>query len=787
MADQQLKNINQDQDSFISKRLIGRILDYWYLFVISLAVCLGLAWLKVYYATPMYKVSSQVLVEENKSGNAQAFSGGELNLSSYFSSRLNLQNEIGILQTTDLCREVVTNLQLNISYFHKGNVRAVELYKSSPFQVFYQPENGFVVPVSWEISFLNQLSNEFVVTAGNSHFKWHFNDTLHYNNGSYYFIKTGKPFDTGATYILSIQNPDAISAQMSANLLPELYLQRSSILRLTYNTNLPEKGVDVLLGIVKAYISRNLNIRNQMSDSTIKFINERIALVGNELGGIETTIQQFKQNNKLTDIASQSQVLVGRSNNYIEQLNTLDVQLQVLQTMLAYVEDEQNNRRPVPSLLNSDATFGGLVGQYNTLQVQRDKILLSLKEDNPLAANLDVQIAGLRSSIIKSLKSQQQALTISRSNLNSQNAEVSGLIRNVPEQERRFLDYNREQSVKQALYLFLLQKKEETAIAKASNVPNASIIENPEVNYTPYEPNKNQTLIMGLIVGLLLPSGFIALRLLLNNKIMSREDVTKLTPVTILSEVGHSETQDLLNLKESGRSSVAEQFRIFRTNMDFALANIQSPVILITSCLSGEGKSFIAANLAQIYSVSGKKVLLMELDLRKPKLSKMLGISNDTGFSNYIITNRPVQEFIRPVTSIDSMVDILPSGPVPPNPAELLLSGKMSQLMADLKKQYDIIIIDTAPIGAVTDAQILGKVSDISLYIIRQGYSIKNSVEIVNDIVLNAKLPSLYLILNDIKAGTSYRYGYGYGYGYGYSYGYAETEKKSSKKWWQRK
>ncbi len=783
MSDQQIQVANvQATSSFNGKKLLSRAIDFWYLYLLSLAICVSFAWFKVHYATPMYKVYAQVLVQDDKNSSSQALNGNGLDYSSLFSGKTNISNEIAILQTTDLSRRVVDNLKLYTGYYHKGSVRSVELYKGSPFTVAYHPDNDTITPLSLELKFPAVNSNEFLITSGADQFKWHFNDTLHYNKASFYFKNKGGGFDTKSSYLFVVQNPDAIAASIAGNLSTDLLSLKSTIISLVYNTNLPEKGVDVLGGVAQAYINRNLEQKNLSSDSTIQFINSRLAIVGSDLGTIETTIQRFKQENKIANIEGQAQQLITSKTGYYQRLSDLEVQLQVIQTMLNYVESDKKNSRPVPALLNSDATFGGLISSYNAEQLQRDKLLLSLKEDNPIVTNVDLQIAGLRGDIIRSLKSQQQALTISKQELDAQNNLISGQIYNVPVQQRQFLDYSREQDVKQALYLFLLQRREEIAIGKASNASNASLISAPKANYNPYQPVSSTAITISILIGLVLPTTFIILKFLLNNKVTSREDVSNATPANILSEIGHNEEQGLLNIKDKGRSIIAEQFRIFRTNMDFALANKKSPVIMITSCVSGEGKSFIAANLGFIYAVSGKKVLLLELDLRRPKLSRMLGISNEKGFSNYVISNEPVSNFIQTVEGYSSLY-VLPSGPIPPNPAELLLSDKLGTLINDLKQQYDYIIFDTAPIGAVTDAQIAGRFADVSLYIIRQNYSIKNSLEVVNDMVLNGKLNNLYIVLNDVSEGASYKYGYGYRYSYGYGYGYAD--KIDKKKWWQ--
>ena len=776
------------QSLFNGKKILFRALRYWYLYVLCLAVCVSYAWFTVHYATPMYKVYAQVLVQDDKSsGGAQALSGGGMDFSSLFGSKINLQNEIVILQTPDLSRKVVDAQKLYISYYDQGDIRQVELYDGTPMEVLYAPDNDTVRPVTMQITFDSETSNSFKIATGSQVIPWHCFDTLHYNNGSYYFVKKTYAFNPRAKLVIVIQNPDAVANSISNNLSAGLLATKGTILNLSYNTNIPRKGEKVLNGVINAYINRTLNNRNDISDSTIQFINKRIGLVGNDLNDIENTIQTFKEKNQITDVSTQAGLLVSNGNAYFQQLNQLEVQLQVIATMLSYIEDETNNSRPVPALLNGDGTFTGLVSNYNSAQVQRDKLLLTLKNDNPIVANLNTQMAGLRSDIIKSLKSQQKALTISKNDLAAQNERINGLLQKVPAQQRQFLDYTREQTLRQTLFLYLLQKREEIAIAKASNVSNASIISSPKASGAPYAPVTTTAYTIGILIGLVLPTSVALLTLLLNNKITSREDISGATPATILSEIGHAQKEGLINVAEEGRSMLAEQFRIFRTNMDFALSGAKNPVILITSTMSGEGKSFVAANLGQIYAISGKRVLLMELDLRKPKLTASLNVSHETGFSNYIVSDRPVGGFIQPIREVSENLFILPAGPIPPNPAELLLSPKTAAMLEEVKLAYDVVIIDTAPIGAVTDAQILSAYASVSLYIIRQNYTTKNSLPIINDLLLTQKIKPLYLVLNDIKSGSSYRYGYGYGYGYkSYGYGYYDGEKRE-RKWWQRR
>lgn len=779
-----------NQGGFNVKKIFQEAIRFWYLYLLSLLICVGYAWFKIHYATPMYRVFGQVLVQSDKNGggSAQALNGGGMDISNLFSNTTNMQNEIAILQTPDLCRTVVDAQKLNISYYNEGDIRRVELYDGTPILVFYHPDHNIVHPVTMLLSFDNEPdANHFRISIGKTDIAGRFFDTLHFNGGSYYFAKKVPYIGPKLKYTISIQDPNATAASIASNLTASLLGTKSTILNLTYNTNIPRKGENVLKGIIQAYINRNLDYKNVTSDSTLQFINGRIALVGGDLNHIENTIQTFREQNHIADIDAQATQLVTNGNSYYQKLNDLDVQLQVLRTMLVYIQDENNNSRPIPSLLNSDGTFTSLTGSYNSMQVDRDKILLTLKADNPLVANMNTQLAGIRSDMIKSLQSQQKALLISRNDLVNQNTIINDQIKKLPSQQRQYLDYSREQDLRQALFLYLLQKREEVAIAKAANSSNVSIISAAKAYGVPYEPVTTTFYTIGVLLGLLLPTVFVVSKVLLNNKVMSRDDVTGATPATILSEIGHNKTAGLLNLSEEGRSMIAEQFRIFRTNLNFTLGAAKCPVIMITSTMSGEGKSFIAANLGQIYAISGKKVLLMELDLRKPKLSEALSLSNQNGFSNYIVSNSPVETFIQPVPLVSGNLHILSSGPVPPNPSELLLSSKTADMMEELKSLYDIIIIDTAPFGAVTDAQILSSFANVTLYILRQGYTTKNSFGIINDILLNNKIQSLYVVINDITGGSSYKYGYGYRYGYGYGYSYQESDKSERRKWWNRK
>jgi len=768
------------KDDFDFKKILNRFFQYWKLYILSVVVLVFLGLMFIRYSTPLYQVTSQVLVQDGQSSTTSSFLSSDMisDFNGMFDLQSNVNNELAILQTKDLLEKVINEMRLNITYYTKGDIKDVEQYHKSPFLATYTPLGDTIPSVKFQLTFPNSgKDNKFVLTTDDTSFTANFYDTIKIAQGKLVISPSGQPFQSNA-YLLGLNSVDAVIGDIKDNLAIELTDKDNSVISLTYNTNIPRKGEDLLKNLIDAYINRNLNEKNQMSDSTIQFINGRIAIVSKELGGIEENIQHFKQENKIADITEQSKVLIGNTSTYYSKLNEVEVQLDVVKTMLNFMKEQENNSRPVPYLLTADPAFLTLSQQYNSLLVQKTQMLLSAKETNPAVQNVDIQINNLRNDILKSLQNQQKALEISRDSIQKENAIIGNLVHEVPAQERTYVDMSRERDVKQALYLYLLQKKEETAITKASNISNAAIIERPRTNVLPYFPNKILILAASLLLGVILPTTGIIIKYLFNNRILTRDDITEATDAPIIAEIGHSDKQGLLSMQSEGRTVIAEHFRVFRTNMDFLTGQNKTTRILITSSMTGEGKSFIASNLSMLYAYSGKRVLLMELDLRKPKLSAMFNVTNDIGFSNYIISNRPHYEFIKQAPGIENLY-IMSSGPIPPNPAELLLSEKMNSLFSELNKEFDIIIVDSPPIGAVTDAQILSKHTNINLYVIRQHYSFKHNLEIVNELTDNNRIPHLYLVVNDVKKGTSYRYGYGYG---GYGYGYAENG-KTRKKW----
>jgi capsular exopolysaccharide synthesis family protein len=395
----------------------------------------------------------------------------------------------------------------------------------------------------------------------------------------------------------------------------------------------------------------------------------------------------------------------------------------------------------------------------------------------------------LKEDILTNLRNIRHTYTVAINDLSVKNNEADVAIKSMPGKERQLLDIKRQQQIFQELYSYLLQKQLETSISSASTISNIRVIEPALYTNYPIKPNRRSAYLLAIALGVLIPVGIIFLLEYLNDKVKTRMDVERATDAPIIGEVGHSEEPGALVVMKNNRKFIAEQFRMIRTNFQYVLMNVEKPVVLVTSTFSGEGKSFISTNLGAVLAVSGKRTVILEFDIRKPKILKGLGLHEKKGITNFIVGNIPVDEIIYPVPEADNLF-VIPCGPVPPNPAEMLLSEKLTKLFDELKKRFDTVIIDTAPAGLVSDAMSLGKFADATMYIIRYNYTFKKQIQLIQDIHSNKKLPKLSIIINDVYTKSTYGsyYGYGsyYAYGYGYAYGsnYFEESRRKKKKWW---
>jgi capsular exopolysaccharide synthesis family protein len=752
-----------EEDGLDFKKLLYTVLQYWPWFLGSLLLCLLFAFLYLRYATPVYRITSKILIKDDKSSPAGSGSQGDLlNELDIFNTKNNVNNEKQVLQTYYVVKKVVDELQLNISYFAVGNIKLGELYKNSPFKIQLLYLKDSVPPQMFDLKF-SDSSPGFTIDNDSLHGKYKLNDTIKTTNTSFIVQSNGISKPQYSKYQISITTPREATEKYLEALNFDISDREASVIEITLHETVPQKGEDILNKLYEVYTHMNEDDKNRIADSTISFIDERLAVVSAELSGVEKNIEQFKIKNQLsTDLPEQARLALNNASDVQKQLTETDVQINVVEALEDHLKG--NSPRVVPNAaVIQDPTYISTVQEYNTLVLERDRQLQTTKPDNPVIQNLNSQIDGVKKNLLVSLDNIKKEMQISRNQLADKNARLLGEIKTGPVKERAFLDISRQQDVKQQLYLYLLQKREETAISKSGTLANSRLIEPGKSDALPFSPKKSLLYLATLCLGILLPTGTIYLKNVLNNTVTNVSDVVKETNVPILGEIGHNATRKTIVAEQNSRTALAEQFRAVRTNLQFLLKGKEHQIIMITSSTVGEGKSFFTINLGSSLAISNKKVVLMELDLRKPKISKELGLSTETGFTDYLISKCKKEAIIKP-TQVHSNLFLISSGSIPPNPAELLLSVEVDELFAWLKAEFDYIIVDTPPAGLVIDPVLIGKYTDAAIYIVRQRQTLKEQLKIVNDFKQNNKIPNLSILINDVKLNKTYGYGYGYGY-----------------------
>lgn len=750
---------------------LDKVLRNWYWFVLSIVAMLFASWLYLRYATPEYNVAAKLLIEDdNKNGGAPGQDA--LQQLQLFDSKSSVDNEVEILKSRFLMEKVVMNLQLNVSYFIEGRVKEAEQFSRLPFTFKWVTLNDSLRNTNYIVSPIG--NDKFSISRAKLTREAKWGDTLQFPEGILRVVRNAAYPFVQDKYIVKITSIDRAVALYRKLVNFNIPNKQVSTIDMTLTTGIPEKGEKVVNKIIETYLQASVEDKNKIADSTISFIDKRLVLVSKELNLVEKDIQSFKETNKVANLDEQAKQMVAGTGDYKRQLTDQQIKLNVVESLQQYVEDDTNNKRVVPSsLVVQDPTFVALIDRYNSLQLEKGRQLLSSTESNPYVQNIDKQLAAVRTDLKNNLISIKKGLQLSVNELTGGANALNREIHQVPAKERVFLDFSRQQAIRQELYVFLLKKREESAISKSSNMAIARIIDPAKSESSPFKPKKIPIYVVAFLLGAVIPAGILYVIEILNKRVSGKQDILSNTSVGILAEIGHSSEKNMMIVNKEKVSPIVEQFRSMRTNLQFVLSGANEKVILLTSSMGGEGKSFIASNLAMVLALSGKKVVLLEMDLRKPKISSNLGIPNNTGFSTYVIGKTTIESILKPSGFHDNFY-VVPSGPIPPNPAELLLLDKTTLLFKELKAQFDYIIVDTAPIGLVTDAQLLGRHADTTLYLVRQGYTYKQQLQLPQELYVKGKMPRINLVVNDVKYGSGYGYSYG-GYGYG---GYGFEEKK---------
>jgi capsular exopolysaccharide synthesis family protein len=767
-----------------AKEVVLKYLSHYPLFIISLVVCVGVGFLYLRYAIPKYAASTLILVKGTQGGTVQQAPSNDL-VGAALNSKLqgNLNNELISLKSSELMQRVVAKNGFNISYFHLGKFLKTDLYTDAPFRLLPQNIVDSNATVTLNIKDLNQNGGLLEYGPENAvkslPFKWNSSFNV---NGSTYVIssKPGIKYAPDMEYSITWVPVWAAAGELAGKMTIAILSEKTSIIQLDMLIENVKRGKEVLDAFVKEYNVSDIEDRNILSQSTIRFINERLELISRELSGVEGNLESYQSSNQIIDMGAQSGQAFGNSNEVAQNLESIKVQQNVAKMLSGYFDNPDKQETLVPSSLGlNDPTLTTLIGKYNELQLQKQKEATYATKNSILFKDLNNQISDVRGGVLESLQNVSKNLKMQENNLLRQNNQYRQFLTSLPRKERVMQEIKRKQSITEGLYLYLLQKREESAITSTSaNISNYKQID-AATGWGPVEPNGTNIKLYSVLLGLLLPIGFIYLRDVLNDKVTSRDDISKKLPLPILGDIGHEVKGNLQGLSVMGRDIIAEQFRIIRTSLSL-IKNKSKQIILVTSSSGGEGKSFVSTNLAAVLAIPGRKVALLEFDLRKPGILKSLQIdTNVPGITNFLKGKTNLVSDLYIVLDEVPTLHIYPSGPIPGNPGDLLISERVNDFFETLKQEYDYIIIDTAPAGLVSDAYILGEYSDVTLYVLRQRVTLKKQLDFISDIFKTQKLKNMALVLNDVKTGGKYGY-YGYGGGYGYE-SYVEATSKRRK------
>lgn len=768
--------------------IVELFLNNWHWFAISAVLCVAAAWLYLSSVSPVYQRNAVMLVKSNNQ-NAQNDLSGMLELNG-IPGGSSVENEVYILRSYQILNDVVQRLHLDVDYIARNGLRRNHLFGELPFEVrfldIYPGYTELTVSVvdekkcrlsHLEVGGEDKDFNELVV----------FNDTL----------------STPAGRIIVSQKPEYISQYIGKDILvtrSDFETATNAVMERIQTSAMDQKSTlvniicqDVNIARADAILSTILLVynetivedKNRIASNTARFIDDRIVIISHELGEVENKLTTFKQEHRIVDLSTNANLYLQEGSKAKEESIQLEAQLSVVEFIKNYVTDKTKSADLIPNVSGvGDTGVQTQIESYNEMMLQRNRLVGNSGENNPVVQNMNNNLAAMRSTIAGSIDNYMRTIRLRLQNARKVENKVNKSIESIPQQEKYALDVMRQQSIKETLYTYLLQKREETAMQLAVTEANIRVVEAPFGSRKPIAPKRMIILMASIVVGIVIPFIYFRLREFWNTGVRGRKDVEDMTTLPVLGEIPsrkEGQGDDQIVVSENKNDRITEAFRLLRTNLDFM--NKGAQILMFTSTMAGEGKTFVSRNLAVILASTGKKVILVDTDIRKRTQSKLSGMQRKEGVSTFLSgTYDEVSQLIIP-GQLHKNVDMLPAGSIPPNPAELLMSDRLEQLMEKLKKQYDYIILDNVPALIVADASIVNRVAEITMYVIRDGVLDRRYLTELERLHQEKKFNNMCVVLNDVKdKGSRYGYGYSYGYGYGYGYGYYTEDGKQRRK-----
>lgn len=762
--------------------LLAYFASKWKWFLLSVLVCGGIAWYHYARSPLVYFRSATVIIKDPS--NKTSTTG--LDRFDNIINKVNVANEILQFRSKKLMREVLQRLHADISYQLEDGLRSNELYNQSPVLLSFPdalPEQHFAFTVTLKDKKSLVLS-DFTGIDVKSDFTVEMYDTVTLSRGmrvvatptNYYNDSwTGTPIRVAKLPMESMVNyyKSALGIQQEE--------EESSILTLALKDGSAARAEDILNTLINVYNEEAIKDKNQVAVNTADFINDRLIIIENELGGVESELETFKQRNQIVDIASSAGMYMSESQKYNTDALELETQLRLANFIKDYLTDPAKETDLIPSNTGiGDMNIESQINLYNTAKLKRDHLIDDSSVNNPVVLELNNSLRAMKQNIIRAVDNMIVSLNVQRSDAQSREMRAQNRITSIPTKERKMLSIERQQKVKEALYLFLLNKREENALSQAMADNNARVIDGAEGSNSPISPNRNRILLLGLLVGLAIPSLACLGILFLDTRVHSRKDVEGIVSVPYLGEIPQDKEAGKLNeqespfllAKEQRDSTVSEAFRILRTNMAFmARKDLPQQVIIFTSLNEGAGKTFISKNLGMSLVLAKKKVILIDMDIRRGTLSRQFHLKK-IGLTNYLADNTLLAEDI--IQHQDGF-DIITAGAIAPNPAELLMDERLDNLVTELRRRYDYIVVDSVPVGIIADATISNRIADLTIFVARAGRLDRRQLPEIEQLYKENKLHNMALVLNGADLHRRYGY-YGY-YGYSYKYGYGKKKK----------
>ena len=797
---------NEEKSSFDFAVIYTTLILNWKWFVLSLIICLGAAHIYLRYATPIYQAAAKLLIKEEQNGRRGNSIQSSANLG-IISNSNGIDNEMEILKSRTLAQQAVYDLKLYTTYRHEGRIKDHLIYGEQEVNVDmdYEHLKKLNAPMSFKITREGRnyhvVGSYFVPIDDNSYNPGPVTvdkvitalpATLGTRVGMVKFTQNGNyMLRDGESLKVTMIAPEIAAGKYVGSLSVSPSTKATSIAQLVITDEIPQRAIDYLKQLAIVYNRQANEDKNQIAVRTEQFINQRLEKINAELGNTEGQLENYKKRNNMVQLSMNASTAFSNADSYAQKLNEANTQVALLDELTKYMNEPSNRHQPIPSNVGlNDASATSLINKYNEIALQRNQLLHSASESSPTVTPLTSQLDDLQASIKRAMSQARAGLNIQRNSIASQQGKYQGQISNTPEQERILTQIGRQQEVKSGLYLMLLQKREENSISLAATADKGKLIDNP-VFAGKVTPKDSIILMIAFGLSLAIPALILFLLAFFRYKIEGHDDVAKLTKLPIIADVAiasdRAKTKADIVVHENKNNLMEEIFRSLRTNLQFLMKE-HDKVILMTSTTSGEGKTFIASNVAISFALLGKKVVLVGLDIRKPRLAELFEIDDHHhGITNLLIKDNITWDDVNKQivnSGVNSNLDLLMAGPVPPNPGELVTRKSLEETMDILKEHYDYIVIDTAPVGLVTDTLALGRIANATVYVCRADYTQKSSFGLINGLAYEKKMPNMSIVLNGVDLSKK-KYGYYYGYGkygkygkyasygaYGKQYGY---------------